>query len=517
MASKSTGKQMSINIIASIVSFAVTIGINFFLTPYIVDTLGQEAYGFIGLANNFVQYATIVTSALNSMAGRFISVEYHRGDIKKATRIFNSVFVADLLIAVVMLVGSALFVSYIDVFLDVPVHLVNDVKITFALTFLTYVISIITAIFTTAPYVKNRLEINSIRTIISSLIKVAVIVGLFSLLDAKLYFVALATLASGIFLLLANVTVTKRIMPEIKTNLRDFEFKAVRVLIASGVWMSLAQLSNTLLSGLDLLICNVTLGATLMGLMSIAKTVPQSIAVLISTLAGVFAPHYTILYAKGDMKGLIKEVNFTSKIMSFILTVPIAGFMVFGNEFYTLWQRKQTPEEISMIQIISVLTCIMYLFTAHTQALTMLNSVFNKLKVPVLVSLGVGVVSTLSVLIIVNFTDLDNTLKVYVIAGFSSLLMSLRSIIFVPLYSAHLLKSKKSTFYPTILRGWLTFGVVCALFFVVKSFVTLNSWFMFIAVCLTVGVVGYLVSIFVIFNKDELGKLKNGVLKKIKK
>ena len=170
MASKSAGKQMSINIIACIISFAVTIGINFFLTPYIVDSLGTEAYGFIGLANNFVQYATIITSALNSMAGRFISVEYHRGDLKKATRIFNSVFVADLLIAVVMLVGSALFVSYIDVFLDVPVHLVNDVKITFALTFLTYVICVITAIFTTAPYVKNRLEINSIRSIISHLI-----------------------------------------------------------------------------------------------------------------------------------------------------------------------------------------------------------------------------------------------------------------------------------------------------------------------------------------------------------
>lgn len=33
---KSVGKQMSINIIASIVSFAVTVGINFFLTPYLV-------------------------------------------------------------------------------------------------------------------------------------------------------------------------------------------------------------------------------------------------------------------------------------------------------------------------------------------------------------------------------------------------------------------------------------------------------------------------------------------------
>ena len=47
---KSAGKQMSINIIASIVSFAVTVGINFFLTPYLVKEVGSDAYGFIGLA-----------------------------------------------------------------------------------------------------------------------------------------------------------------------------------------------------------------------------------------------------------------------------------------------------------------------------------------------------------------------------------------------------------------------------------------------------------------------------------
>lgn len=515
---KSNGKQMSINVIASIISFAVTIGINFFLTPHLVKTLGTEAYGFIGLANNFVQYATIVTSALNSMAGRFISVEYHRGNLKKANTLFNSVFIADLFLAAVMLVASAIITAYIDVILNVPEGLINSVKITFALTFLTYVISIITAIFTTAPYVKNRLEINSIRSIISHLIKAALVVGLFTLFQAELYFIALATLGSGIFLLVANVTVKRRILPEIKTNLRDFEFKLIKILIASGVWMSISQLSSTLLSGLDLLICNLALGSTLMGLMSIAKTVPQSIAVLISTLSGIFAPHYTILYAKNDMDALVKEVNFTSKIQSFILTVPLAGFMVFGNEFYTLWQPSKSADDIRTIQIISVLTCLMYLFTAHTQALTMLNSVFNKLKIPVIVSLAIGVVSTLSVLLIVNFTDLSPLNKSFVIAGVSSLLMSLRSIIFVPIYSAHLLKRKKTIFYPAIFRGWFTFGIIFVFFMIIRYFTStmMTNWGVFLVICVGVGILGYIISVFAMFNRNELNKLKSAVFKKIK-
>ena len=114
MAEKSSGKQMSINVIASLISFAVTTGINFFLTPYLTQELGTEAYGFIGLANNFVQYATVVTSALNSMSGRFISLAYHRGDKEKASKLFSSVLVADLIIAAVMLVAAAFLTFFID-------------------------------------------------------------------------------------------------------------------------------------------------------------------------------------------------------------------------------------------------------------------------------------------------------------------------------------------------------------------------------------------------------------------
>lgn len=517
MAEKSSNKQMSINIIASLVSFGVTMGINFFLTPYLVGSLGTEAYGFIGLANNFVQYATIITSALNSMSGRFISVAYHKGNKDKASRLFSSVLVADLIIAGVMLIATGLITAFVDVILNVPSELVTTVKITFGLTFLTYVLSVITAIFTTATYVKNRIDINSVRDIISHLIKVLLVVALFTLFPPQLYYVALATLGSGIFLLVANITVKRRILPDIKIDIKKFEFGLVKTLIAAGVWMSLAQLSNTLLSGLDLLICNLTIGATMMGLMSIAKTVPTSITILISTIANVFAPHYTILYAKNNIPALVKEVKFTSKILSFILTVPLAGFIIFGTDFYTLWQPSKTPDQIRIIQIISVLACVMYLFTAHTQALTMLNSVCNKMKLPVLVALGVGIVSTISVLILVNVFDFNDEINAYIITGVSSLLMSLRAIIFIPIYSAYLLKQKKTTFYPTILRGWLTFAVVAVLFIIVHHIVAINSWLMFLLVCFVAGIVGYVISIPLLFNKNEIKNFKGTIFKKLKK
>ena len=78
MNSISKSKQLLINIIASFVAFGVSMGINFFLSPYIVKTVGTEAYGFVQLANNFINYFSILTIALNSMSSRFISVSYFK-------------------------------------------------------------------------------------------------------------------------------------------------------------------------------------------------------------------------------------------------------------------------------------------------------------------------------------------------------------------------------------------------------------------------------------------------------
>ena len=158
MSETSQNRQMAINLIAAIISFAVNAGINFFLTPYLVKELGTDTYGFIGLANSFVQYATMISSALNAMSGRFISIAYHQGNREKASRLFSSVLVADLFLAAVMLIATSVLTLYLDVFLVIPAHLVNSVKLTFAITFLTFVISIVTAIFTTATFVKNRME-----------------------------------------------------------------------------------------------------------------------------------------------------------------------------------------------------------------------------------------------------------------------------------------------------------------------------------------------------------------------
>ena len=110
----SNSKQLTINLAATFVAFSVGLGINFFLTPFIVRNLGAAAYGFVGLSSNIIDYTTLLTIALNSMASRYITISYAKGDIHDANRYFSSVFYSNLIIAGVIVLAMGGCVLYLE-------------------------------------------------------------------------------------------------------------------------------------------------------------------------------------------------------------------------------------------------------------------------------------------------------------------------------------------------------------------------------------------------------------------
>ena len=82
----------TINIITGIATMIIQLMVSFFLSPFIVENIGEAANGFTQLANNIVSYATLISLAFNSMASRFISVNFHKGNNEKVKRYFTATY-----------------------------------------------------------------------------------------------------------------------------------------------------------------------------------------------------------------------------------------------------------------------------------------------------------------------------------------------------------------------------------------------------------------------------------------
>ena len=124
--------------------------------------------------------------------------------------------------------------------------------------------------------------------------------------------------------LIKNIYYAKTLTPELKISKKFFNINAIVELLKSGIWNTISKLSSILSSGLDLLITNIFINATAMGVLSLAKTIPTIILSLFGTIAAIFAPSLTISYAKGDTLEIKNQLNSSIKILGVLSSIPLA-------------------------------------------------------------------------------------------------------------------------------------------------------------------------------------------------
>ena len=447
-------KQMYLNLLAQMFSFAVSFVISFFISPLIVKTVGKETYGFLGVANNFTSYVVIATVALNSLAGRFVSVYYHQNKKKETQQYFTSVFVANMFIILCLLVPAIVFTLNIDKFLNVPTENAQDIKLTFALVFLGFFVNLASSIFSVATFVANKIYLSSIRTIEANLLRLIILATCFVLFKPSIVYVALAMLGYYLFVALTNYRYTKILIPEIKIKWSCFNISKVRQLIVSGCWSSITALSNVLLEGLDLLISNLLIDVSAMGTVSIVKTVPNMINQCLGSVLSVFTPQLTISYAKGDIHGMMSYLEYACKVVALIMALPVAFLVAFGGSFFSLWMPT---ENATILWRLSVLSLGGLVFAGSVVIMYNMFTVTNHLKVPALATLATGVLNTLLVFTLLNTTNLG----IYAVVSVSSILGVGRNLFVNIPYSAKCVGVSSVKFYKIAGRSFL-FVVISA-------------------------------------------------------
>ena len=112
---------------AQLVAFVVNLGVSFVLTP-IIDAMLPNTIGFVNMANQFVQWAQVVVSALNTLASRYITIHLHKGEEQEANEYFSSVFFANMLMAAVFLVPALFVIVFVGRLFQVPAASLTEVQ-----------------------------------------------------------------------------------------------------------------------------------------------------------------------------------------------------------------------------------------------------------------------------------------------------------------------------------------------------------------------------------------------------
>lgn len=492
-------QQLLINIVAQLLSFGVNIGIGFFLTPYIINTVGSTSYGFVGLANNFVSYVQILTTALNSMAGRFIAISFYKKNIQEVKKYYTSVLYANILLSVILTLPCTLLLLYMDKIINIPTDILLDVRILWGLIFGTMLISIIGSVFNNAAYVMNRLELVSLRTIESNIIKACLLIGLFSFCMPRVWYVGIASLVCTVYVICVNYYYTKKLMPIVKIKYKFFDLQKIKELISSGIWNSVNQLGNILSTGLDLFITNLFVGSGPMGIVSVSKTIPMYVQSLFITVSSVFSPQLTISFAKEDKVGMRKQLAVAMKIMGLFASIPIAIIISYGESFYKLWVPKQNSELLMWLTCAAVLE---YPISLLVYPLENVFSTANKVRILSVVTIIISGCSCLTVLVALQFTD-NEVLKMLIVVGSSCVYNIIKNGVLIPYFSAKVLDIESSFFYKLIMQSIVSTVILSIVAIEIKKIVLVNSWIELVGICCIIGLLGIGINFFFLLDKEE--------------
>lgn len=467
-------KQNALNIISAALSFVVGFGVSFFLSPYLLKTLGREAYSFYPLSTNITNMMTAASSALNSMACRFITISLINKNNEDADKYYASTLFVDFIYSVVLIVASAIFLALLPVFLKVPAELLTSVRLLFAFTISAAIVNIVATVFGVATFATNRIDLRSIREIACSLLRMLLFFLLYGLLPANLCYVGVVALAISVLSMLVQMFFTKKLLPSMSFSRRNVSKIHVKRIFMSSLWVTINSIGNTFLSGFTLIVLNRAYGPEIKSGVSIAMTIPTLLGGVITTIVGVFYPYITKAVADEDYPALKEAIKKAQLYCGVFSCAVIAVFSVFSESFYRLWVPT---EDASALTEATFYTLAPYLPTSLFWVATYVNTATNDLKVPAIAMSVFGVVNV-ALQVLLAFFKVHYLWIVFV----CSTLQILFNAIFLPLYTAKTISGKWFDFYVLPLKilaiTILVFGFAKWTF----SLVTIDSWAKFLLV-----------------------------------
>lgn len=507
----SSNKRTIINVASSIAVLITHALISFVLSPYIVENIGVEANGFVTLANNCITYANLIVAALNSMASRFIMLEYLHKDYKKANIYYNSVFWGNLIIVAVLLLPSAYMIAKLQNFFDIPQDILTDVKLLFGFVFFNFFLTTGFPNWDCGVQVTNRLERQYIPSMCTSLLRCAILFMMLMFFAPHVWYVGMATTVITIITLAINGYNTATLTPELKIRFENGKpicsKHAIWTLVGTGLWNSISSFGLILLNGMDLIIANKALDATAMGIVSLAKTLPYTLGQLLSSIQCALLSEMIINYADGDREAMLKNIKRIMKLTSVIASIPITCVIILGDRFFSLWVPTQ---DAHLLQTLSVLATVEYIFTGGIVVLYNVFTAVNKVRQNAIAVLLGGAASVGVTLLIAKYTDYG----IYAIAGVSMVMNLIRDMGFTLPASAKYLGFKWYQFYPQVGITVLSSTVLIASGFAIKPILPDGSWLaLFVSACI-IGIIGLTVNLFIVLNRGERRYLINIAKKK---
>lgn len=452
LSNSTTGDMSSVgvsrNALIKITTLGLTSLIEIWYASFLVANLGVDLYGVLALATNVIMFGAIINITVISSLGRFISIEIHRGELKRAIEFYNTGYRIVLFICAGLFLISLTISWYAPVIFKIPDGFENSSRFLFFAVMLSFIMSFAVSAISVGTFVYNRLDLNdwlNFGKVVSSRGLAAILIVF---CGWKISAVSLGLLFAVVFTIMGGVFIHNKLTPEFDFVFSSLKGDIVRKIMVFSSWSILRQLCVRTLIFADLFIVNHLYGATQSGLYAVAFFFPSKLRILTGPFAGLLKPIILNRYAKEDFAGMVKIVSQGIRLVGVVFAFPVGFLCGLYRVIFTIWVGTEYQP---LYWIAVILTCHVSL-NVSCYPLFAIQDAFNRVKIPSLFSC---VMAGVYFLLALTLGSPDVGIGVAGVALAGALSLTLNHAIFSPVYTAFLLKVSPWLFYKSFIPGVL--------------------------------------------------------------
>lgn len=451
-----------LNTVTSVLDYGATLITAFFVTPFIVNTLGAALYGVWQVLGQFTGYTNIADARVAEVLKWAIARDRKENNADQLREYFTATFFLIMLILPILLVLGAVISWYAPIVTKVDPEYADMVRITCGVLVLSLATQKVFNIFESILRGMNlgfkRMGFRVFIVVVGGGLKVLVLFlgyGLIGLATVQL----IVSLITGITIYVI-----------VKHNVSWFGFGKLsiarsKIFLKVSGWFMGWTVTKILLLSSDKLLLGFLLGPTAVAKYTLTKFLAETIRSLVVTIVNGVIPGLGKLYGSDQMKKFMKAREMVMNLTWLFAVSFGAVILSLNSSFVALWVGYENYAG-HIVSLLVVIMTIQYIFIQNDSDIINVTLDIRKKTLLGLFSAIVSIV--LSILLIKS-------------QGIIGLCMSLivgRSILSIsyPL----LIKSKTKVEYniiPLTIRQILITFIIYTTIFVFCQEAFINSWF----------------------------------------
>jgi len=358
----STARIHARNLAANWIGFAANLVVMFFLSPFVVHTLGETAYGIWSLLMVVMGYMGICDVGVRASTGRYIILYVGQKDHERVNdTVRTSLGLFAIMGLLFIAAGMGIGFGFPYFFPSTPPPYQESARFLLPALALTVWFGIASAVFSSILVAHDRFDLN--RSVDLGVLAIRT-VGAVIVLKAGTGLVGLVSvyLGSGLVSLAANYLLARWVYPRLRAWPYSLIRQRLKELFSYGIWAALANNAHRIIGQTDLIVVGTLIGVSRVTVYSVGAMLVYYSDSILSKIHITLFPSVQRAAARGDADE-IRWYYLRQLRLALAVGIPMYfGYIFFGRIFIRLWMGH--PDEFPESSVVGAATVMAILSTA---------------------------------------------------------------------------------------------------------------------------------------------------------